>query len=555
VEATPEVMERAVEYERCVYGFEHFVDAHCFIQDRKPGGSSEAVPFKLWPGQKQVVSLILRATYLAVLKARQLGLTWLVAAYVLWRAMFRYHELVIVISAKEDLAIEFLDRVKFMFDRLPVWMKPAVRVRNNTELSFGYETKDERGNVKIDGLNSTIKSVPSTPDAGQSKTISLLVMDETALNRYCKQIWGSAKPTLEHAHGQAIIISNPSKTMPGWSWTRDLCVSALAKLNEFVLAFLDWKCVPGRGDDFLEMQKRAGLDDEDISMQYPTTVQEALSSLGGSYFGNTIARFEQGRPGERGVLTLDETNGGMKFHPDPAGILEVWRRPERDWASRYAIGSDVSEGLGNTYSVAYVYDRFLNEFVARLRSNRIPADVWAKELIKLGVYYNYAMIGPERNGAGITTVIHLQGEMYPNLFYRQRPGKIHGEFVKEYGWLETEEAKQILADELKRHYREIFQTVPCRCLLEESATFIRHENGRLAHEDGKMDDCVIAAGIALQVSIAMPTVANVAPKPAVPMHVKRLDDLENGVCDDDFEDWMHSQSPRRGATINDPNLG
>lgn len=511
VEATPEFLEHFDEYERCFDGFEYFVDTWCCIQDRKSGGGTETVPFKLWPGQKQVVSLILTTVFLVILKARQLGLTWLVAAYVLWRAIFHYNELIIVISAKEDLAIEFLDRVKFMFDRLPDWMKPAVRVRHTTELSFGYETRDERGNVKIEGLNSTIKSIPSTPDAGQSKTISLLVMDETALNRYCKQIWGSAKPTLEHAAGQAIIISNPSKTMPGWGWTRDLCTAAKKKLNEFVLAFLNWMCVPGRGEDFLEKQKLAGLDEDDISMQYPTTVEEALSTFGGSYFGNTIVKFTPW-DGECGILIRSDEDGKPYFQADEKGILEIWRHPEPHWDNRYCIGSDVSEGLGNTYSVAYVYDRLLNEYVARIRSSKIEADLWAQALADLGTFYGNALVGPERNGAGITTVVKLQ-KIYSNLYYRRRPGRMKDEVVLEYGWLETEEAKQILADELKRHYREVFANVPCKYLLDESSTFIRHENGKLKHEEGKFDDCVIGAGIALQISASMPAVQDAAPKP------------------------------------------
>lgn len=49
-----------------------------------------------------------------------------------------------------------------------------------------------------------------------------------------------------------------------------------------------------------------------------------------------------------------------------------------------------------------------------------------------------------------------------------------------------------------------------------------------------------------------------APEPEkahVPFHLKRIEALESGESGDDFEDWMHRQSPRRGTTINDPNLG
>lgn len=528
---TQQQKDLAKEYDKARKSFEHFVNTYCQIQDRK---SKSAIPFKLWPGQNSVLPLINESTYLFVLKARQLGLTWLIAAYTLWRGIFNFHELIIIISAKEDLAVEFLDRVKFMFDLLPIWMKPMVNKRTTTELTFAIETKDENGNIVLGGLNSTIKSVPSTPDAGQSKTISLLVLDESALNRYCSEIWSAAKPTLEHAGGQAIILSNPSKDKPGWGWSRDIYLGSMRNENEFRRIFLNWECVPGRGQDFIDQQKRAGLDEDDISMQYPTTEEEAISVLGGSYFGKSLARFKPYN-GERGFLLKED--GKLNFIPDDKGVIEVWEHPQPSWNYRYAIGSDVSEGMGDTSSVAYVYDRVDNYLVARMRSNKTDADSWAKMLIDLGNYYNEAFIGPERNGAGITTIIHLQNAMYPNIFYRRRPGNMKGEYTTEYGWSETVENKQILADELRRHFREIFTRVPDMLLLDEASTFIRHDSGRLSHEDGKYDDCVIAAGISLQVSIMMPTAEN--KKKSKKEYVdKRIEELERNTGEDEFERFM-----------------
>jgi len=528
-----------LERARCHESFLYFCDNYCMIQDRKSG---ESIPFKLWPGQKEAILTILSSIYLIILKARQLGLTWLVAAYALWQTMFRFNQLALIISAKEDLAVEFLDRVKYIFDRLPDHLKPRVYKRTTTELTFGYETRDESGNVKIEGLNSTIKSSPSTPDAGQSKTISLLVLDESALNRYCREIWGSAKPTLEHAGGQTIIISNPSKIMPGWPWTRDLYTGSMQGKNEFKRVFLDWRCVPGRGDDFIKKQIAAGFEEDDISMQYPSTEEEAISILGGSYFGRTIRDFKP-YPGVVGNLVQDQN--GYRFQEDQRGILEIWDPPKAGHEFRYCIGSDVSEGLGNTYSAAYVYDRVNLCFVARLRSNKIEADIWAQRLIELATLYNQAMIGVERNGAGITTVNYLKGNYY-NLFYRRRPGRLKDEYVNEYGWLETEENKQILADDLKRYFREIATRVPCAFLLDECSTFIRHENGRLAHEQGKLDDCVIAAGIALQVSAQLPAARDLTPRKESSPHAKRIDDLIAGrdpyrADADDLETWMSEQ--------------
>lgn len=544
---------------KCRESFAYWVNTYVQIKDMGEGSSDLPIPFHLWVAQEVVTRIICAARFSIALKARQLGITWLVAAYCLWLAINRFGQLVVIISAKEDLAVEFLDRVKFIFDHLPTWMKPSVLKRSTTELVFGVERKDARGQVVIGGLNSTIKSLPSTADAGQSKTISLLVMDESALNPHCKAIWGSAKPTLEHANGQAIIISNPSKTMPGWGWTRDLYVGAMRGENEFLRVFLPWWSVPGRGPDFLDEQRMAGLDDDAISMQYPSTEEEAISSLGGSYFSGVLDGWKA-RPGQTGRLVRlgDGEGRGLSFEPDPKGILTVWAPPEADkWANRYALGSDVSEGLGAAYSVGYVFDRVESRFVARLRSNKVAADIWADMLSDLGEWYGNAMLCPERNGAGITTINRLETISYPAMFYRKRPGKVKGEYVMEYGWLQTNENKQLLSDELKRYFRDGFAEVPCQILLDEASTYIRNDDGRLGHEEGKFDDCVIAGGLAIQASVQMAVPYRIGVEQRLPDHAQRLERLEQSAhtYDDAFERNLAAEAYDRDKWWDDEGIG
>lgn len=509
-----ELQRQALEYKKCTDSFSYFVSNYCFIEDRK---SKRAILFKLWPGQEEVAPLFLKIKHLILLKARQLGLTWLTAAYVVWRAIFHFHEFIVIISAKEDLAVEFLDRVKFMFDRLPHWMKPHVGKRTTTELFFGREEKDAHGHLRITGLNSTIKSIPSTPDAGQSKTISLLVLDESALNRYCREIWSAAEPTLEHADGQAIVISNPSKDKPGWGWTRDMYTNAMSGVNDFKHIFLNWGCVPGRGDDFLEQKRRAGQDEDGLSMQYPTTEAEALSSLTGNYFGKTLLRHNSTSEGLRGVIRKNDVDGSIQFVKADAGtdasqrFVEIWERPYylqddwdgTEWERRYAIGSDISEGLGLTYSVAYVIDRLTDTIVCRMRSNKIDASAWAVMLYMLSVYYRNgkvaSLICPERTGAGQTTAKELM-KLNAQLYRKIQPAKAGKQVTQQIGYSESRQAKQDLAEDLKRWLRDTENDVPCSLLLNEASTFILFELGGVGHEDGKMDDCVIAMGCTLQAS-------------------------------------------------------
>lgn len=496
------------EYVICSMSYLAFVVRHCFIIERF---TKEIIKFILWEGQRIVVPLFISSTRLIALKSRQIGITWLTATYVLWKAIFHRNEFIVIISEKEDLAIEFLDRVKFVFDHLPGYLKPKVLKRTNTELSFGYEEKDAAGNTVLKGLNSIIKSLPSTPEAGQSKTITLLIMDETALNRYNKEIWSAAAPTLEHSHGQVIIISNPTKNGEGWPWTRKLYTDTMKGLTKFHRIFLSWKVVPGRITDpdhpkyFLKLVKEEGLDDNDLSMQYPTTEEEAISSLSGGYFGGVVLRF---KPLNGIIGNLYVTDKKIVFDKSRKGILEIWRWPKSGWHNRYCIGSDVGEGLGGNFSVAYVFDRHTMEFVARLRSNQVEADKWGNPLLfHLAMYYQKGKIGVERNGPGISTVGPLS-KVYNNLFTMRREGRTKGSYTNIIGWLTTDESKQVLASNLKKYFRDEAPYVPCPYLLDECSSFVVKDGGKIEAEQGAFDDCVMAAGIALQVSKSMGACVN-----------------------------------------------
>lgn len=503
---TEEQKQNAINYARCARDFPFFVDNYCTIQDRKTEGP---IPFKLWDSQKQVVPLLLMELLIICLKARQLGITWLVVCYCLWCAMFHFNELVLIISGdNENFSKEFVDRVKFVFDHLPDWMKPKVYKRNDLNLCFGEETTDSKtGIVKVTGLNSQIQGSAPTSSAGQSKTVSRLVMDEAALNRYCKPIYASSKPTLEHAAGQLIVISNPNKDKPGWAWVRKIYTDSMKGINNFKRIFLNWECVPGRGPDFLKQKRAEGMDEDDISLMYPTTEAEAISAMLGSYFGKSLVRHSFTEDGIKGDLV--EKDGVYSFSEDSRGIVEIWtphytKQANWDgleWVDRYGVGSDVSEGLGATSSTAYVFDRHTDEFVAKMSSNRVDAYEWAIMLKFIANYYNNAghnaCICAEKTGAGQTTVKKLKNDRQRQYVTIKADQTTHKP-TKVYGWNETNNSKHEMSGDLKTYFKNTTGVVRCATLIDECSTYIKHDNGKIGHEDGKKDDHVIGAGLALQ---------------------------------------------------------
>lgn len=210
----------------------------------------------------------------------------------------------------------------------------------------------------------------------------------------------------------------------------------------------------------------------------------------------------------------------FEFVPDHRGSLEVWRYPYRlladwdkyPWKHRYCIGSDISEGLSRDYSVAYVYDRHFHEIVARMRSNTIDSYHWGDRLVELSQYYENALIVPERNGAGITTIDRLR-ELKAPLYVREVVGQMGKQTTKQFGFLETADTKQQVCGELKT-YLGRRKPVYDRMILAECSTFIVDpDNGKLGADDGFHDDCVIAAALAVHGDTYLPKCEQIIPKP------------------------------------------
>ena len=505
--------------------FIYFINSYCWIEAKD---TSEAIPFKLWPEQARIIPDIIKNLLVIILKARQLGLTWLVAAYCLWVAITKPLQLIVIMSSKEDTAKEFLARVKFILVRLPEWLYPAVARETTEEIEFSHT--DNSGHP----INSLIKSLPTTKSGAQSKTPTILVIDEAHESRDVGRLYAASKPGIEVAGGQVIVIANSVKDTGGWPWVRGIFINAMKGLNNFTHIFLPWRAHPGRSQDivtdpqtknkivkFKLDQIRGGMDEEDFSQHYPESETEAISLMGGSYFGRALKRHGNDvMPGMKGRLEWDR-DGNVHFIQDRQGLWEFWKFPYRfhpdwkegydpHWLDRYCIGADLGQGLGQDYSVAYIMDRTGQDMIARCRSNRLDEDEYGHELLKAAYFFKDpdqpALICPARRGA--TTAIKRLEKGIPsatppipgtqNLYVRQIADVTGHGMTHQIGFMETEESKKELCGDFRVYLRTTRAGVYDSILIDEASTYIRHDNGRLGAEEGHHDDCVVAGACCVQ---------------------------------------------------------
>lgn len=323
--------ERAALRDRYSADVAAFIHDLVIIDDAQPGDDAEvaAIPFHLWPAQIALLSDIHTERLLLILKARQLGISWLVCAYVLWLCLFHPGRLVLMFSIGQDEADELLRRVNVMYWRLSAEMRAALdplTKANTEEMAWAN--------------GSRVQSLPARKTAGSGYTASLVVLDEFAKNQWAAELYTAVKPTIDGG-GKMIIFSSAQGT---GNLFHELCEKAQKGLGRFVLRFLPWWERPGRDATWYADVAADAVQSSLMAQEYPATPDEAFSATNAERFLPSILWWDACReelppltPYEPLVLAADAgvTNDyfsvvGTTRHPSrrddvAVRLVEVWR--------------------------------------------------------------------------------------------------------------------------------------------------------------------------------------------------------------------------------------
>lgn len=255
------------EWAACLRDSNRFVNAYAVI-DEPQGEDVATLPFRLWPAQVKLLSDLVARKLVIILKARQLGISWLVCAYVLWLCVFRPGRVVLFLSKGETEAQELARRVRVMYERLPEWMRLRVPLVGDNTRSMTWAN------------GSRVQSMAATKGAGRSFTASLVVLDEMAFMQWGEQVYTACKPTID-AGGQLFIVSTANGEGDLFAKLWD---NAVKGLTAFLPVFLSWRARPGRDDAW-----RARVASESLSsvldlQEYPDTPEEAFQATSNERF-------------------------------------------------------------------------------------------------------------------------------------------------------------------------------------------------------------------------------------------------------------------------------
>ena len=375
--------DQVKEIIKCGRDAVHFMRNYAKIQHPKRG----LIPFETYDFQNDCVKSFETHRFNIVLKSRQLGLSTVTAAYAVWYAIFKKDKNILIIATKLQTAMNFIKKVKTILDGLPNWLLLTKFEPTKQQITFGN--------------GSTITAVPTSPDAGRSEALSLLIVDEAAFIRDFEDIWTGLYPTISTG-GNAIIISTPNGV--GGTYY-SLWTDAIAQVNEFNPINLPWHVHPEHDQEWFNKETK--------NLPKRKVAQEFLCDFISS--GDTFLQ-----PSEMDYLRSMIDQPIRK--EGPASGVWIWSDPEPN--KKYIISSDVARGDGNDYSTFHVIDCDECEVVAEYMG-KIPPDKLADLLQEYGKQYNTALICPERNTFGYFTCVKLRDSGYKRLYYRNATGDVY----------------------------------------------------------------------------------------------------------------------------------
>lgn len=190
-------------------------------------------------------------------------------------------------------------------------------------------------------------------------------------------------------------------------------------------------------------------NNEQLFMQeYPSNADESFLSTGTNVFPllKLLAIYRPKR-GARGRLFRDGAK--VRFVEDDAGPLTVFSRPsqDKDWG-RYIVGADATHTTFGDFAVGQVLNRRSLEQVAVYR-DRVDPGTFAEEMFKLALFYNTALLAPEKEGPGQQVIGRVLGMNYPNVFQHARIDRTPGKVITDrWGWSTTAQTKHFAIGEL-----------------------------------------------------------------------------------------------------------
>lgn len=449
---------------------------------------------------------------LIVCKARQLGVSTFIQAYLFWKVWRDEHKQAVTVADEMGDARGLLNKCQLFLDYIPDFLRPETKYRTKNEIYFRVLDSS----LGIDTANNE--------SLGRSKTYQYVHISEAAFfgGKGEKAILG-LRQTIAFEPDTAIVIESTSNGMDNWYYEE--VRRALENESEYGTCFLPWYLAaeynrPGK--------KLTDLDDEEkklvselklkhsqlrwrrytienntqgsidlFKQEYPSTLEESFLYTGHPVFplvNLTKCRMSTPPPVLQGVVDIVR----QVVMPQEKGPFKIWQVPEPKRA--YTIGVDVAEGIQNKtldrdFSVIQVVDALTLEQVAEFRE-RVPTDVFAHIVKLVAQYFNNGYVTVERNGPGLAVLNKLRDLRYRRIYKERQHSQIDDARTETMGLRIKGNNKPMVINNFVELFRDGHLQINSPILLDEMSKFSVNKKGRMKATIGH-DDTVMAFAIAL----------------------------------------------------------
>lgn len=512
--------EQLNEIIRCSVDPHYFIRNYCYIYgtggflvDKETGKLVQQTKFlfKTYPFQDYVIYNLKKRRLNVIKKPRQMGISWLAAAMILWRTMFHRYQNVIIISIKDEVAKRLLQRIKFIYKNLPPWM--ATPIVNGRKGEFGTASVMEFEN------NSRINSIPSSEEAGRSEGVSWMVIDEAAFIEHMESIWAAAYPTLSTG-GSMLLLSTTNGI---GNIYHKVCTEAEAKMNSFNFINLTWQMHPDRDMKWYEQQRKdlgPRLCAQEVDCDFLTSGNNVFDLVAlraysdrlkehpvayqplvklKTYFKNwEKVQMEQYRATgmtskEPKIINLDN------YYSNEFLIAEY---PQS--GKRYVAGVDTAKNAAKRpdCSAIIILDVFTGKTVFKFRG-KISTELFDELVVRVGRFYNNAFLVIENTGIGLATVKGVKElgyptqHMYKNQISKQlRTPQFYDNFNEELGFSTNTKSKPLMIATIVKEVADMQIDFIDEQSIQEFQTYVTNNVGGFEASQGFTDDVVMAYALA-----------------------------------------------------------
>ncbi|AWK83834.1 terminase [Photobacterium damselae] len=503
----------------------------------------QLVTFKLRPAQVLLFKMMGRKNI--ILKARQLGFSSAIDIYLLDEALWHKNLKCGIIAQDQSAAGEiFRTKIEIPFDNLPIWLKAEFPIESRRSGANGGYILFKNG--------SSIQCATSF----RSGTVQRLHISEHG--KICAKYPQKAKEvktgTLNTIHQKAICFIESTAEGVGGDFYL-MCVRSLDLLNsgevigdmDYRFHFFAWfqdpkyaSSVPSKGLQLskyyqeyfaaIEAVMNVKLTDEqkqwyinkeieqgeEIKQEFPSTPQEAFLTSGRRVFDAIKVMNAEAYSCKPLIIYDIEPVTGKKIKVQAMrnaenellqrsllNMLLVWELPDID--EEYAIGVDIAEGLEhNDRSSFDVVKKSTGEQVAHW-FGYIDTELFASLVRHVGLMYNTAFVGPERNNHG-HAFIQAFRVIYPirRIYQEQYIDRDNDNDTPKLGWLTTKQSKPIIIEGLKELLRTITSGIRWIGTISELNSYVYDAKGSMNAQAGCFDDQVMSYAIAQEMRARMP---------------------------------------------------